>query len=110
MAREAASIGPVSLSTDQRRTRWSSLSGMNYVRLDRHAACPVEVQLDDGIWATGFLEAYRKVEGVWSGFVRYPSGRMRRTSGGSRKGAFRGTQLTEDEEAAWLARINRCLR
>ena len=27
--------------------------------------------MDDGLWVPGFIEAYRKVEGVWSGFVRY---------------------------------------
>jgi hypothetical protein len=47
---------------------------MTYVQLDGHEARPVEVQLDDGTWAPGFLEAYRKVEGVWSGYVRYSLG------------------------------------
>ena len=44
---------------------------MTYHHLDGRDAQPVEVQLDDGTWAPGFLEAYRNVEGVWSGFVRY---------------------------------------
>jgi hypothetical protein len=35
------------------------------VDADEHR--PVEVQLDDGVWAEGFLEAYWHVEGVWSG-------------------------------------------
>lgn len=44
---------------------------MTYVQLDGNEARHVEVQLDDGIWVPGFLEASRKVEGVWSGYVRY---------------------------------------
>ena len=44
---------------------------VTYVQLDGHEHRPVEVQLDDGIWVPGFLEAYRQVEGVWSGLVRY---------------------------------------
>ena len=44
---------------------------MTYVQLDGHEHRPVQVQMDDGLWAEGFLEAYRKVEGVWSGYVRY---------------------------------------
>jgi hypothetical protein len=31
----------------------------------------VEVQLHNGRWVEGWLEAYCKVQGVWSGFVRY---------------------------------------
>lgn len=37
---------------------------MTYVQLDGHEARPVQVQLDDGIWAPGSLEGYRKVGGV----------------------------------------------
>ena len=45
----------------------ATFTPMTYHQLDGHEAHPVEVQLDDGIWAPGFLEAYRKVEGMWSG-------------------------------------------
>lgn len=31
----------------------------------------MQVRLDDGRWVDGWLEAQRKVEGVWSGYVRY---------------------------------------
>ena len=45
---------------------------MTYHQLDGHDARPVEVQLDDGIWAPRFLEAYRKVEGATVARVRIP--------------------------------------
>lgn len=44
---------------------------MTYLQLDGHEHQPVQVRLDDGIWVDGVLEAYRKAEGVWSGYVRY---------------------------------------
>jgi hypothetical protein len=47
---------------------------VTYVQLEGHEHRPVEVQLDDGTWLEGYLEAYRQVEGVWSGFVRYGLG------------------------------------
>ena len=47
---------------------------MTYVQLEPEEHRAVEVRLDDGIWVEGFLEAYRHVEGVWSGFVRYTLG------------------------------------
>jgi hypothetical protein len=63
---------------------------MTYVQLDGHEARPVEVQLDDGIWAPGLLEAYRKVEGVWSGFVRYSLGPDETHLGWFEEGRIRG--------------------
>jgi hypothetical protein len=44
---------------------------MTYVDLPWDQPRPVQVQLDDGVWCDGYLESYRQVEGVWSGFVRY---------------------------------------
>jgi hypothetical protein len=46
--------------------RWAA----NLMRHDlpparRPRRAPGEVQMDDGLWAPGFLEAYRKVQGVW---------------------------------------------
>ena len=32
---------------------------------------PVEVQLDDGTWVPGQLQAVVAVDGTWKGFVRY---------------------------------------
>ena len=34
-------------------------------------ARPVEVQMDDGTWVPGDLEAIHSVDGTWKGFVRY---------------------------------------
>lgn len=47
---------------------------MTYVEPDGHEHQPVQVQLDDGTWVEGSLEAHRKVEGVWSSCVRYSLG------------------------------------
>lgn len=44
---------------------------MTYVELGPDERQHVQVQLDDGIWLDGTLETYRKVEGVWSGQVRF---------------------------------------
>jgi len=44
---------------------------MTYVELDPDEHRHVQVRLDDGIWVDGRLESYRKVEGVWSGQVRF---------------------------------------
>ena len=44
---------------------------MTYYQLDRQGDRPVQVQLDDGHWVPGLLEAARRAEGVWSGLVRY---------------------------------------
>jgi hypothetical protein len=44
---------------------------MTYVDLDPDDYRAVQVQLDAGRWCDGWLEAYRQVEGVWSGYVRY---------------------------------------
>ncbi len=63
---------------------------MTYHQLDGHDARPIEVQLDDGIWAPGFLEAYRKVEGVWSGFVRYSLAADQTHLGWFEEGRIRG--------------------
>jgi hypothetical protein len=47
------------------------VADVSYVQLDPGEHRPVQVQLDDGRWVDGWLEAQRKVEGVWSAFVRY---------------------------------------
>jgi hypothetical protein len=44
---------------------------MTYVDLRPEEHRAVQVQLDDGLWYDGWLEAYRQVEGVWAGYVRY---------------------------------------
>ena len=44
---------------------------MTYVELDPAEHQHVQVRLDDGLWIDGTLECYRKVEGVWSGQVRF---------------------------------------
>ena len=44
---------------------------MTYVDLRPEDYRAVQVQRDDGLWCDGWLEAYRQVEGVWSGYVRY---------------------------------------
>ena len=44
---------------------------MTYVDLDPDDYRPVQVQLGDGIWCDDYLESYRRVDGVWSGFVWY---------------------------------------
>ena len=44
---------------------------MTNVHLGQQHARPVQVLTAEGSWVDGWLEAYRKVEGVWSGFVRY---------------------------------------
>lgn len=44
---------------------------MTYVDLPPDEYRPVQVQLNGGVWCDGYLESYRKVEGLWSGFVRY---------------------------------------
>ena len=32
---------------------------------------PVEVQMHDGTWVLGYLQAAHRVDGTWRGFVRY---------------------------------------
>jgi hypothetical protein len=44
---------------------------MTYVQLDPEEHREVRVQHSDGVWYPGYLEAYRQVEGVWEGYVRY---------------------------------------
>jgi hypothetical protein len=44
---------------------------MTYVELEPDEHQHVQVRLDDGIWVDGTLETFRKVEGVWSGLVRF---------------------------------------
>ena len=44
---------------------------MTYVDLRPDDYRPVQVQLDDDVWCNGYLECYRQVKGVWSGFVGY---------------------------------------
>jgi len=47
------------------------LQNVTYLDLRPDNVRPVQVRLDDGIWVDGMLEAERKVEGVWQGWVRY---------------------------------------
>jgi hypothetical protein len=47
---------------------------VSYVDLPANDFRTVQVRLDDGRWAKGSLEAYRTIEGVWSGYVRYTTG------------------------------------
>jgi len=47
---------------------------MTYLDLDTNDFRTVQIRLDDGRWAAGSLEAYRTVDGVWSGYVRYSTG------------------------------------
>jgi hypothetical protein len=47
---------------------------MTYLDLPVEQHRLVQVQHDDGRWCEGWLEAYRQVDGVWSGFVRYWTG------------------------------------
>jgi hypothetical protein len=66
---------------------------MTYVDLGPEDHQHVQVRLDDGIWVDGTLETYRKVEGVWSGQVRF-----RLTSADTRlewfeEGRIRGARL-----------------
>ncbi len=56
---------------------------MTYVDLRPDDVRPVQVQLDDGIWVDGMLEAERKVEGVWQGWVP----RIRAAAGDQSDGA-----------------------
>jgi hypothetical protein len=44
---------------------------MTYVELGPEGFRPVRVRLADGRWCDGWLEAYRQVEGIWAGYVRY---------------------------------------
>jgi hypothetical protein len=46
-------------------------AGMTYVDLAPDDHRPGQVQFDAGRRCDGWLEAYRQVEGVWSGYVRY---------------------------------------
>lgn len=66
---------------------------MTYVTLDADEHREVRVQLDDGLWVPGWLEAYRKVEGVWSGFVRYTLGVGKTHIGWFEEGRIRGGKL-----------------
>lgn len=66
---------------------------MTYVALDADEHREVRVQLDDGLWVPGWLEAYRQVEGVWSGHVRYTLGVGRTHIGWFEEGRIRGGEL-----------------
>ena len=44
----------------------------------------------DGLWYPGHLEAYRKVEGVWEGYVKLLDGAQRDAAGVVRGGADQG--------------------
>lgn len=44
---------------------------MTYANLEPDEHRPVQVLIDDGRRLDGWLEAARKVEGVWSGYVRF---------------------------------------
>ena len=48
-----------------------TLVAVTYVDLRPDNVRLVQVRLDDGLWVDGTLEAERKVEGVWQGWVRY---------------------------------------
>jgi hypothetical protein len=60
-----------SRATLPRLARGFTLHDVTYVELPPEEHRHVQVQLDDGLWYEGWLESYRKVEGVWSGLVRY---------------------------------------
>ena len=47
---------------------------MSYVDLAPNDFREVQVRLGNGRWARGSLEAYRTINGVWSGYVRYSTG------------------------------------
>jgi hypothetical protein len=47
---------------------------VTYVDLPWEKHRLVRVQHDDGTRCNGWLEAYRQVDGVWSGFLRYSHG------------------------------------
>jgi hypothetical protein len=47
------------------------LHAMTYVDLEPDDHREVTVQHSDGLRYPGHLKAYRKVEGVWKGYVRY---------------------------------------
>jgi hypothetical protein len=44
---------------------------VSYIDLRPDDTRPVKVLHDDGRWYDGELEAYRKIDGRWSGRVRY---------------------------------------
>ena len=48
-----------------------TLARTTYLDLRPDNVRPVQVQLEDGLWVDGWVEAERKVEGVWQGWVRY---------------------------------------
>jgi hypothetical protein len=66
---------------------------MTYVELGPDDYQHVQVRLDDGIWIDGTLETYRKVEGVWSGQVRYALGRDESRLEWFEEGRIRGADL-----------------
>ena len=66
---------------------------MTYVELDPSEHQHVQVRLDDGLWVDGSLETYRKVEGVWSGRVRYSLTREDARVEWFEEGRIRGARL-----------------
>lgn len=66
---------------------------MTYVELDPHEHRHVQVRLDAGIWVDGSLETFRKVEGVWSGRVRYTLPSQDSQVEWFEEGRIRGAQL-----------------
>ena len=66
---------------------------MTYVDLRPDDTRRVQVRLDDGIWVDGELEVYRKVEGVWSGRVRYSLGVGEQHIGWFEEGRIRGAGI-----------------
>lgn len=66
---------------------------MTYVELDPHEHQHVQIRLDDGIWVDGSLEVFRKVEGVWSGRVRYTLPAQGTEVAWFEEGRIRGAQL-----------------
>jgi len=66
---------------------------MTYVDLGPDEHRRVQVRLDDGIWVDGELESYRKVEGVWSGQVRYHLGADEPRLEWFEEGRIRGADL-----------------
>jgi hypothetical protein len=63
---------------------------VTYVELGPDDTRKVQVRLDDGIWVPGELEVYRKVEGAWSGRVRYSIAGGEHCTGWFEEGRIRG--------------------
>jgi hypothetical protein len=66
---------------------------MTYDDLDPDEHRHVQIRLGDGIWVDGRLERYRKVEGVWSGQVRYQLGTDEPRLEWFEEGRIRGADL-----------------